>query len=107
MTKTELIDKISKNKTLTPITKKQVGMIVDALFDELGSYFIKKSKAGKKIADPKLTYPGFGTFKKRKRNSKKGRNPQTGAEITIPAHFTVTFTPSSVLKTKMNLKKRK
>ncbi|MBU1241330.1 HU family DNA-binding protein [Myxococcota bacterium] len=105
MTKTELIDKISKTKDLTSVTKKQVGVIVDALFEELGSYFVK-TKAVKK-ADPKLTYPGFGTFKKRKRNSKKGRNPQTGAEITIPSHYTITFTPSSVLKNKMNPKKKK
>jgi len=105
MTKTELIDQISKNKELTNITKKQVGQVVDALFEELGGYFIK-TKPTKKV-DPKLTYPGFGTFKKKKRNSKKGRNPQTGAPITIPAHFTVTFTPSSVLKTKMNNKKKK
>ncbi len=105
MTKTELIDKISKNKELSTVTKRQVGQIVDALFEELGSYFIN-TKPTKKV-EPKLTYPGFGTFKKRKRNSKKGRNPQTGAEITIPAHFTITFTPSSVLKTRMNNKKKK
>jgi nucleoid DNA-binding protein len=100
MTKTELIDRINKNKEMSTVTKKQIGIIVDAMFTELGTYFIK-TKASPK-GDPKLTYPGFGTFKKRKRNAKKGRNPQTGKEITIPTHYTVTFTPSSILKGKMN-----
>jgi len=105
MTKTELIDKIYRSEKIAKTTKKQVSEIVDALFDELGDYFIK-TKPSKKKSDPKLTYPGFGTFKKRKRNKKQGRNPQTGKPITIPAHYTVTFTPSSILKNKMNGKKK-
>lgn len=34
---------------------------------------------------------GFGTFKVRDRAARKGRNPQTGEELTIPATKTVTF----------------
>ncbi|MBN2724549.1 MAG: HU family DNA-binding protein [Deltaproteobacteria bacterium] len=100
MTKTELIDKITKAKAMSGITKKQVGVIVDALFEELGTFFIKTKPT--KTTDPKLTYPGFGTFKKKKRNAKRGRNPQTNEEIKIPEHYTITFTPSSILKGKMN-----
>ncbi|MBU1220779.1 HU family DNA-binding protein [Myxococcota bacterium] len=104
MTKTELIDKITKSPLNTGMTKKQVSVVVDALFEELGNFFIK-TKATKK-GDPKLTYPGFGTFKKKKRNAKKGRNPQNKEVINIPAHYTVTFTPSSILKGKMNPRKK-
>jgi len=33
----------------------------------------------------KVTIPGFGTFEKRDRSARTGRNPQTGAEIQIAA----------------------
>jgi DNA-binding protein HU-beta len=33
----------------------------------------------------KVTIPGFGTFEKRERSARTGRNPQTGAEINIAA----------------------
>jgi DNA-binding protein HU-beta len=33
----------------------------------------------------KVTIPGFGTFEKRERSARTGRNPQTGAEIQIAA----------------------
>ena len=33
----------------------------------------------------KVTIPGFGTFEKRERSARTGRNPQTGAEIKIAA----------------------
>ena len=37
-----------------------------------------------------VSFVGFGKFEV-KRAERKGRNPQTGAEITIPASKTVTF----------------
>lgn len=33
----------------------------------------------------KVTIPGFGTFEKRERSARTGRNPQTGEEIQIAA----------------------
>ena len=41
---------------------------------------------------------GFGSFKVKSRAARKGRNPQTGATITIKASKTVGFKPSSDLK---------
>ncbi|NLB63293.1 MAG: HU family DNA-binding protein [Fibrobacter sp.] len=41
---------------------------------------------------------GFGTFTVRKRAARKGRNPQTGAEITIKASQTVGFKAGAALK---------
>ncbi|MBM3557732.1 MAG: HU family DNA-binding protein, partial [Alphaproteobacteria bacterium] len=41
---------------------------------------------------------GFGTYKVAKRAARKGRNPKTGAEITIKASKTVRFKPSAALK---------
>lgn len=41
---------------------------------------------------------GFGTFSVRQRAARKGKNPQTGVEIDIPASSTVGFKPGKALK---------
>ncbi len=45
-----------------------------------------------------ITLTGFGTFKQSKRSARKGRNPQTGAEIDIPASTSVKFVVGKTLK---------
>ena len=101
MTKADLIDLVQKTRG-TDLTKKQVTEIIDGVFKEIGDYFIKARVT--KNATPKLTYPGFGTFTKKKRNRRKGRNPQTGAEMVIPASTSVTFSPGSEMKRRLNKK---
>jgi DNA-binding protein HU-beta len=39
----------------------------------------------------KVTYVGFGTYEKRERAARKGRNPQTGAEMDIEAKTVPAF----------------
>lgn len=73
MNKAELVEAVTKN---TKWTKAQVERVLDSTLET-----IKKSV--KKGNDVKLV--GFGTFTKAKRKSRKGRNPQTGRTITIPA----------------------
>jgi DNA-binding protein HU-beta len=46
----------------------------------------------------KVTLVGFGTFSVSKRAARKGRNPQTGAEIKIPAAKVPKFTAGKGLK---------
>lgn len=90
MTKAELLDSISKgNKDLT---KKQVGEVVEAVFTAVGNA-IKK--------DGTFAYPGFGTFKVRKRKAREGRNPQTGETIKIKASKTVGFKPAKAMKDRL------
>jgi DNA-binding protein HU-beta len=45
-----------------------------------------------------VTLVGFGTFSVVKRKSRKGRNPRTGAVITIPAAKLPKFTAGKALK---------
>ncbi len=45
----------------------------------------------------KVTITGFGTFRVMDRAAQKGRNPQTGKEITIPARKVVKFRPAKKL----------
>ncbi len=41
---------------------------------------------------------GFGTFRRRERNARQGRNPATGAAIQIPPSKTVRFSAGKLLK---------
>lgn len=86
MTKADLINAVAK---AAKISKRAAGNAVDATFDGI-SRSIKREK--------RFQVPGFGTFTVRSRKSRKGRNPQTGAEITIKASRTVGFKPAPGLK---------
>jgi DNA-binding protein HU-beta len=101
MTKAELIERVYSQKHLPrDLTKKCVGQIVDAVFTEMGDYFIRTRVSRRSGA--KLTYPGFGTFSKRLRGERIVKNPQTGVPITIPAQSTVTFSPGTELRSLLN-----
>lgn len=86
MTKAELIDAVATNAKISKLT---AGEAIDATFDSIAKA-IKKSK--------RFQVPGFGTFTVRSRKARKGRNPQTGATITIRASRTVGFKAAPVLK---------
>ncbi|KIX14970.1 HU family DNA-binding protein [Dethiosulfatarculus sandiegensis] len=45
---------------------------------------------------------GFGTLKVTGRAARRGRNPQTGEKINIPARKTVRFKPAKLLKAVVN-----
>jgi len=51
--------------------------------------------------DDEITIHGFGRFKVVKRAARKGRNPQTGKEIQIPASKSVRFTVGKAFKEQM------
>ena len=87
MTKAELINKVCSEHP--GLTKTDANAICDTLFEQL-------AKAIKK--DKRFSYPGFGTWTVRRRKARKGRNPQTGQVINIPASKTVGFKPSPSLK---------
>ena len=101
MTKAELIARVANRKDLPRnLTKKAYARIIDAVFTEVGDYFIR---ARPSFANPpRLSYPGFGTFTKRRRNSRTVRNPSTGQPIAIPAQCTVVFAPGQELKNLIN-----
>lgn len=49
-----------------------------------------------------LKLTGFGNFVVKKKSDRRGRNPQTGDEVTIQARRVVTFKPSTILKAEIN-----
>lgn len=101
MTKAELIERVYGHKDLPrELTKKTVCQIVDMVFIEMGDYFIRTRLTRNQTA--KLTYPGFGTFSKRRRGPRMVRNPQTGDPISIPPQETITFSPGQELRGLLN-----
>lgn len=86
MNKTQLIECVALEANLT---KKVASEAVDAVFEVLG-------KALKEGASIKIA--GFGNFLVKERKERKGRNPVTKEEITIPATTVVSFKPSKSLK---------
>ncbi|GEK27778.1 HU family DNA-binding protein [Furfurilactobacillus siliginis] len=73
----------------TGLTKKDATAAVDAVF----------ASVQKSLADgDKVQLIGFGNFEVRSRAARKGRNPQTGQEIEIPASKVPAFKPGKALK---------
>lgn len=73
MNKSELIGLVSEK---TEMAKKDVEKVVNTVIDSIVDAVAK---------DEKVQLVGFGTFEKRHSAARKGRNPATNEEITIPA----------------------
>jgi nucleoid DNA-binding protein len=100
MTKADLIERVAKRKDVPrELTKKAVGQVLDAIFMEVGDFFIR-SRGGRKAA--RFSYPRFGTFSKRRRKSRAVRNPQNGEPMVIPQQVTIVFSPGQDLRHLLN-----
>jgi len=84
--KAELVERVAE---LTGYPKTQVAMTYDLLFELMSEALAE---------DDKVTVPNFGTFQVTQRPAREGRNPATGAVITIAASKTVRFKVSKNLK---------
>ena len=54
------------------------------------------------ISGSDLLLSGFGKFNVRDKNSRRGRNPQTGDELILDSRRVVTFQPSGILRNIVN-----
>jgi DNA-binding protein HU-beta len=88
--KTELVASVAEKAGLT---KKDAEKAVNALFASIEEAL---------VLDDKVQIIGFGTFEVKTREERKGRNPQTGAEITIPASKNPVFKAGKGLKDAIN-----
>jgi len=86
MTKAELVEEVARAAELT---KKDSEVIVEEVFKNI----IQALNRGEKIE-----LRGFGSFRVRQRDARRGRNPKTGEEIPITARRVVTFHASQKLK---------
>jgi len=86
MNKTELVAKIAAS---ADVSKAQASRILDAFIETVATTLSNGDK---------LSLLGFGTFEPRQRAARIGRNPQTGAELQIPASTVPAFKAGKGLK---------
>jgi DNA-binding protein HU-beta len=89
MNKGDLVKKIAAD---AKISNNQANAAIDA-FISATSTSLKKGE--------KVTLVGFGTFSISKRSARKGRNPQNGKPINIPARKVAKFKAGSDLAKKV------
>lgn len=75
------------------ITKSEAEAAFSAVFEILTAELAKQEK---------VVIPHFGTFSSKVRAARKGRNPSTGEEITIPEAVVASFKSSTQLKDAIN-----
>lgn len=90
MTKAELVEEVARASNLT---KKHSEVIVDTVFQSI----VEALHRGEKIE-----LRGFGSFRLRRRESRKGRNPKTGDKVDVPPKQVPYFKPGKELKDLIN-----
>ena len=90
MNKNELVSAVAEE---TKLSKADAQSAVEAVFSAISSEL-------KKGGDVRLV--GFGNFSVAKRAATTGRNPQTGAEVQIPARNVPKFAAGKGLKDSLN-----
>ncbi|MFY9313513.1 MAG: HU family DNA-binding protein [Tepidanaerobacteraceae bacterium] len=90
MNKTELISVMAEKSGLTKKdSEKALNSFIEAVEEAL-------------VKGEKVQLVGFGTFEVRERSARKGRNPQTGEEIDIPAASVPAFKAGKALRESIN-----
>ena len=90
MKKDQFIKNVATDADLSSTDAKKA---VDAVLENLQKLLANKDS---------IIFPGFGSFKTSERAARKGRNPQTGKEIDIPASTVAGFKAGNGLKEAMN-----
>ncbi len=90
MTKADLVEKVAEE---TNISKAEAGRLLNSVLDNMTSAL----KGGDTV-----TLVGFGTFSVSYRAARTGRNPQTGAVISIAASKVPRFKAGKALKDTIN-----
>lgn len=90
MNKSELVASVAE---VAELTKKDAEKAVNAVFASVQKALVE---------DDKVQIIGFGTFEVRTRAARKGRNPQTGETIEIPASKNPVFKAGKALKEDVN-----
>ena len=90
MTKAALVEEVAR---VAELTKKHSEVIVETVFHSI----IEALHRGEKIE-----LRGFGSFRLRRREPRKGRNPKTGDRVEVPSKRVPYFKPGKELKELIN-----
>ena len=75
------------------LTKKRAEIVVDNLFSSIAEALHQ---------DEKVELRGFGSFRLRRREPRRGRNPRTGDRVDVPSKRIAFFKPGKELKELIN-----
>lgn len=90
MTKADIVEIVFEK---VGFSKKDVSAVIEEIFETIKTTL----ESGEKV---KIS--GFGNFTTRQKRARRGRNPQTGNEITIEQRRVMTFKASQLLKKAIN-----
>ena len=90
MTKADIAERIAES---IKITRKEGYDIADLVFELMKKVLEQEGK---------LKIAGFGVFEVKEKHARRGRNPQTGEEITITPRRILSFKTSPVWKNSLN-----
>lgn len=95
MNKAELIATLAEQEGMS---KAAAGRAVETLIEAIQGAVAKGDD---------VTLTGFGRFVAKNTAARKGRNPSTGAEITIPAKRVPRFIPGATFRAAVAIKEKK
>jgi len=90
MTKADLVDEVVR---VARVSKKHAETIVNTVFSSIVDALRQEDK---------IELRGFGSFRVRRRRSRQGRNPKTGARVEVPEKRIPYFKPGKELKDLIN-----
>ena len=90
LTKIEVVNMLYEHNGIPKI---ECIRIVESFFDIIKSELEKGNP---------VMVSGFGKWTVKPKRERKGRNPQTGKDLTIKARKVITFKPSALLKNELN-----
>lgn len=90
MNKSELIDAAARS---TGLSKGDVSKALDSILDSI---------SGAVQQGDRVSLSGFGTFERRDRAARTGRNPQTGETLQVAASKAPAFKPAKAFKDAVN-----
>ncbi|MGK7945357.1 MAG: HU family DNA-binding protein [Microcystaceae cyanobacterium] len=86
MNKGDLVDKVAERAS---VPKKQADAVITAIVETIMDEVSKGEK---------VTLVGFGSFERRDRKARDGRNPKTGEVMRIPATQVPAFSAGKLFK---------
>lgn len=91
MTKSDLIKRLADANP--HLTQRDIEKIVSTVFDEVTDALAKRDR---------VELRGFGAFSVREREARVGRNPRTGAEVSVPDKVVPYFKTGKELRERLN-----
>ena len=90
LTKAALVEQVAY---ATGLTKKRAAIIIDTVFGNIA----EAMQQGEKVE-----HGDFGSFRLRRREPRRGRNPRTGDRVDVPPRRVAYFKPGKELKELIN-----